>query len=132
MPDILGGQIALTFGSTSVVPHVKSGKLIALGVTGAKRAPVLPQVPTIAESGLPGYEVTAWNALFAPAGTPPVIVNRLNELTRKSIALAEAKSVMDAQGLDADTGTPAELGALVKTELVKWANVIKIAGIKPE
>jgi tripartite-type tricarboxylate transporter receptor subunit TctC len=132
MPDLLGGQVALTFGSTTVVPHVKSGKLIALGVTGAKRSPVLPDTPTVDESGLKGFEVTAWNALFAPAGTPQPIVNRLNELTRKNIALAEAKSVMDAQGLDGDTGTAAELGNLVKSEMVKWARVIKIAGIKPE
>jgi tripartite-type tricarboxylate transporter receptor subunit TctC len=132
MPDLLGGQVALHFGSTSVVPQVKSGKLIALGVTGARRAPVLPDTPTVGESGLPGYEVTAWNALFAPAGTSPAIVNRLNELVRKNIALTEAKSVMDAQGLDGDTGTPAELGNLVKSELAKWAKVIKIAGIKPE
>ncbi len=132
MPDLLGGQIALTFGSTSVVPHVKSGKLIALGVTGAKRSPVLRDTPTVDESGIPGYEVTAWNALFAPAGTPQAIVNRLNELTRKNIAHAEAKSVMDAQGLDGDTGTPTALATLVKSELAKWAGVIKLAGIKPE
>jgi tripartite-type tricarboxylate transporter receptor subunit TctC len=132
LPDLLGGQIALTFGSTSVVPHVKQGKLHALGVTGAKRSPVLPDVPTVAESGIPGYEVTAWNALFAPAGTPQAIVSRLNELTRKNIAQAEARSVMDAQGLDGDTGTPGELANLVKSELVKWARVIKVAGIKPE
>ena len=132
MPDLLGGQIALTFGSTSVVPHVKSGKLIALAVTGARRAAVLPDTPTVSESGIPGYEVTAWNALFAPAGTPQVIVSRLNELTRKNIAQTEAKSVMDAQGLDGDTGTPAELANLVKSELAKWARVIKVAGIKPE
>ena len=132
MPDLLGGQIALTFGSTSVVPHVKQGKLYALGVTGARRSAVLPEVPTVAESGIPGYEVTAWNALFAPAGTPMAILARLNELTRKNIAQSEAKSVMDAQGLDGDTGTSAELAALVKTELAKWARVIKVAGIKPE
>ena len=132
MPDLLGGQIALTFGSTSVVPHVKSGKLIALAVTGAKRVPILPDTPTVDESGLKGYDVTAWNALFAPAGTPQPVVNRLNELVRKSIAQADAKSVMDAQGLDGDTGTPAELGNLVKSEMVKWAGVIKIAGIKAE
>ena len=132
MPDLLGGQIALTFGSTSVVPPVKSGKLVALAVTGARRASVLPDVPTVDESGLKGYEVTAWNALFAPAGTSPAIVNRLNELTRKNIAQTEAKSMMDAQGLDGDTGTPAALGLLVKSELAKWARVIKIAGIKPE
>lgn len=132
MPDLLGGQIALTFGSTSVVPHVKQGKLVAIGVTGAKRAAVLPDTPTVAESGLPGYEVTAWNALFAPTGTPQTIVGRLNELTRKHMAQPDAKSVMDAQGLDADTSTPAELGNLVKSELVKWARVIKLAGIRPE
>ena len=132
MPDLLGGQIALTFGSTSVVPHVKQGKLVAIGVTGAKRAPVLPNTPTVAESGLPGYEVTAWNALFAPTGTPQAIIGRLNELTRKHMAHPDAKSVMDAQGLDADTGTSSELGGLVKSELVKWARVIKLAGIKPE
>ena len=80
--------------------HMAGVKLIALGVTGAKRSPVLPDVPTVDESGIAGYEVTAWNALFAPAGTPQSIVSRLNELTRKAIANAEAKSVMDAQGLD--------------------------------
>jgi tripartite-type tricarboxylate transporter receptor subunit TctC len=132
MPDLLGGQVALTFGSTSVVPHVKSGKLVALGVTGAKRAPVLPDTPTVDESGIKGFEVTAWNALFAPAGTPQPVVTRLNELVRKNIAQAEAKSVMDAQGLDGDTGTAGELGALVKSELAKWARVIKAAGIKPD
>jgi len=132
MPDLLGGQIALTFGSTSVVPYVKQSKLHALAVTGAKRAAVLPHVPTVDESGLKGYEVTAWNALFAPAGTPQAIVTRLNELTRKSIASPESKSVMDAQGMDGDTSTSAELAALVKSELSKWARVIKIAGIKPE
>lgn len=132
MPDLLGGQVALHFGSTTVVPYVKQGKLIALGVSGEKRASVLPDTPTIAESGLKGYEVTAWNAMFAPAGTLQPIVSRLNELVRKTMQQQEAKSVMDAQGLDADIGTPAELGNLVKAELVKWARVIKVAGIKPE
>ena len=132
MPDLLGGQIALTFGSTSVVPHVKQGKLIALGVTGVKRSAVLPNTPTLDESGIKGYEVTAWNAMFAPAGTPQAIVTRLNEQVRKHMGQQEARSVMDAQGMDADTNTPAELGNLVKRDIVKWANVIKLAGIKPE
>jgi tripartite-type tricarboxylate transporter receptor subunit TctC len=132
MPDLLGGQVAVHFGSTSVVPYVKSGRLVPLGVTGAQRSGVLPQVPTIAESGLPGYEVTAWNALFAPAGTPAAIVQRLNGLVKTGMALPEAKAVMEAQGLDLATGTPEELGALVKAELAKWAKVIKAAGIRPE
>jgi tripartite-type tricarboxylate transporter receptor subunit TctC len=132
MPDLLGGQIALTFGSTSVVPHVKQGKLNVLGVTGAKRSAVLPNAPTLDESGLKGYEVTAWNALFAPAGTPQAIVLRLNEQVRKHMGLQEARSVMDAQGMDADTNTPADLGNLVKQELAKWAKIIQIANIRPE
>jgi tripartite-type tricarboxylate transporter receptor subunit TctC len=132
MPDLLGGQIPVHFGSTSVVPYVKSQRLVPLGVTGAKRSPTLPQVPTIAESGIPGFEVTAWNAVFAPAGTPPAIVNRLNGLVKSGMSQPEAKAVMEAQGLDVATSTPEELGALVKNELAKWAKVIKAAGIKPE
>jgi tripartite-type tricarboxylate transporter receptor subunit TctC len=132
MPDLLGGQIALTFGSTSVVPHVRQGRLHILGVTGLKRAAVLPNAPTLVESGLKGYEVTAWNALFAPTATPPVIVKRLNEQVRKHVGHAEARTVMDSQGMDADTNTPAELGNLVKAELAKWAKVIQIAKIRPE
>ena len=132
MPDLLGGQVALHFGSTSVVPYVKSGRLVPLGVTGEKRSPVLPNVPTIAESGMPGFEVTAWNALFAPAGTPAPIVNRLNGLVKKGLELPEAKAILDAQGLEVTPSSPAELGALVKAELAKWAKVIKAAGISPD
>ncbi|HSQ04527.1 MAG TPA: tripartite tricarboxylate transporter substrate-binding protein, partial [Burkholderiales bacterium] len=132
MPDLLGGQVALHFGSTSVVPYAKNGKLTALGVTGEQRSPALPDVPTIAEAGVPGYEVTTWNALFAPAGTPAPIVNRLNSLVRQALDQPDAKSVMAAQGLDPTPSTPAELRALVKSELSKWARLIKAAGIKAD
>jgi tripartite-type tricarboxylate transporter receptor subunit TctC len=132
MPDLLGGQVAVHFGSTSVVPYVKAQKLVPLGVTGSQRSTVLPQVPTIAEAGLSGYEVTAWNALFAPAGTPAAIVSRLNAAVKHAMGQPDAKTVMEAQGLDVSTSTATELGALVKTELVKWAKVIKAAGIRPE
>jgi tripartite-type tricarboxylate transporter receptor subunit TctC len=130
--DLVGGHVALMFGSTSVLPHVQTKKLVLLGVSGSKRSEFVPGVPTIAESGLPGYEVTAWNALFAPAGTPAPIINRLNALVKTGLAHPESKAVMEAQGLDATPSTPAELGQLVRTELAKWANVIKAAGIKPE
>ncbi|MGH8618868.1 MAG: tripartite tricarboxylate transporter substrate binding protein [Burkholderiales bacterium] len=130
--DLVGGQVAMTFGSTSVLPHVQTKKLILLGVSGAQRSSFVPEAPTIAESGVPGYEVTAWNALFAPAGTPPAIVNRLNQLVRQGLAHPDTKAVMEAQGLDATPSTPQELGQLVKNELVKWAKVIKSANIKPE
>lgn len=114
------------------MPYVKSNKLVALGVTGARRSPALPHVPTVAEAGLPGFEVTAWNALFAPAGTPAPTITRLNALVRQGLEQPDAKVVMEAQGLDATPSTPAELGALVKRDLVKWAKVIKAAGIKPD
>jgi tripartite-type tricarboxylate transporter receptor subunit TctC len=130
--DLVGGHVALMFGSTSVLPHVQTKRLVLLAVTGAKRSEFVPQAPTLAESGLPGYEVSAWNALFAPAGTPQAIVTRLNGLVKSGLANPETKSVMEAQGLDATPSTPAELGQLVKTELVKWAKLIKGAGIKPE
>jgi tripartite-type tricarboxylate transporter receptor subunit TctC len=132
MPDLLGGQVAVHFGSTTVVPHAKSQKLIPLGVTGAQRSPALPQVPTISEAGITGFEVISWNALFAPAGTSETIVNRLNGLVKQGMEKPDARGVMEAQGLDVSTSTPADLGALVKVELVKWAAVIKAAGIKPE
>ncbi|HEV7394037.1 MAG TPA: tripartite tricarboxylate transporter substrate binding protein [Burkholderiales bacterium] len=130
--DLVGGHVALMFGSTSVLPHVQTKKLVLLGVSGAKRSDFVPEAPTIAESGLPGYEVTAWNALFAPAGTPSPIVNRLNALVKTGLAHPESKAVMEAQGLDATPSTPAELGQLVRTELAKWAKVINTAGIKAE
>ena len=131
LPDLIGGHVAIMFGSTSFVPYVKSGKLVGLGVTGAVRSRALPDVPTIAEAGLPGFEVTAWNALFAPAGTPEPIVKRLNALVREGLAQPEAKAAMDKQDLDATPSTPEELANLVRTELAKWAKVIKVAGIKP-
>jgi tripartite-type tricarboxylate transporter receptor subunit TctC len=130
--DLVGGQVASMFGSTSVLPHVLTKKLVLLGVTGAQRSPFVPNAPTIAESGVPGYEVTAWNALFAPAGTAPAIITRLNQLVRQGLAHPDTKAVMDAQGLDATPSTPDELAQLVKSDLVKWPKVIKAAGIKPE
>jgi tripartite-type tricarboxylate transporter receptor subunit TctC len=130
--ELVGGQVAIIFATNLALPHVKSQKLVALAVTGANRSPSLPNVPTVAESGVPGYEVSSWNALFAPAGTPPAIVNRLSSLVRQGLAQPESKAIMDAQGLDAAPSTPEELGQLVKSELAKWAKVIKAAGIKPE
>ena len=132
MLALLSGEVALSFNGTSVFPHLQSGKLRPLGVTGLKRMSAAPDVPTIAESGVPGYEVVGWNALFAPAGTPAPIVDKLNQLVRRWLTNPETKAAMEAQGLDPEPGTPQELGEMVRTELVKWAKVIKAAGIKPE
>jgi tripartite-type tricarboxylate transporter receptor subunit TctC len=130
--DLVGGQVALSFGSTSVLPHVLTKKLILLGVSGAQRSSFVPDAPTIAESGVPGYEVIGWNALFAPAGTPAPIINKLNQLVRQGLMNADTKAVMEAQGLDATPSTPQELRDGMRNELAKWATVIKTAGIKPE
>lgn len=129
--ELLGGHVALTFGSTSVLPPVLQKKLVLLGVTGSERSTFVPEAPTIAESGVPGYEVTAWNALFAPAGTAAPIVNRLNALVRQGLAHPDSQAAMGRQGLDATPSTSAELGQLVKSELTKWAKVIQQAGITP-
>ncbi|MBI4189257.1 MAG: tripartite tricarboxylate transporter substrate binding protein [Betaproteobacteria bacterium] len=129
LPAVIGGQVALHFGSTTVVPHIKTGKLILLGVTGAKRSPAFPDAPTVAESGLPGYEATGWNALFAPAGTPVAIVKRISEEVGKGLSQADALEILEKQDLQQEAGTPEALAALVRTEVTKWAKVIKAAGI---
>ena len=131
MPDLLGGHVAIMFGSTSVVPHARSGRLVPLAVTGVARSRTLPDTPTVAESGLPGYEVTSWNALFAPAGTPEPIIKRLNALVREGLAQPEAKAAMEKQEMEITPGSPEELARLMRSELEKWAKVIKAAGIKP-
>ena len=132
MVALLGGEVALSFNGTSVFPQLQTKKLIALGVTGLKRMTAAPDVPTIAESGIPGYEVIGWNALFAPAGTPAPIIDELSKLTRRWLTNPDTKTTFEAQGLEPEPGTPQDLGEMVKSELVKWAKVIKTAGIKPE
>lgn len=129
---VVGGEVALTFGSTSAVPHITAGKLVLLGVTGSKRSPRFPEVPTVAESGLPGYEATGWNALFAPAGTPIAIVKRLSDAVGIGFKEADALELFEKQDLEQGAGTPEALAALVRTELTKWAKVIKAAGIEQQ
>ena len=129
--DLLAGQINLMFDS-SVAPYVKSGKLRALAVTSAKRSPVLPDVPTMAEAGLPGYEATAWFGILAPAGTPPSIVDKLNKNLVAILRDAEMRKWMQSQGADAIGDTPSEFAAYIKTETAKWACVVKEAGVSAD
>ena len=130
MTAILSGEVALSFASTTAVPHIASGKLVLLGVTGAKRSPRFPDAPTVAESGLAGYEATGWNALFAPAGTPNSIVRRLSEAAGKGLHERDALEIIEKQQLELATGTPEALAARVRTEAAKWQKVIKAAGIE--
>jgi tripartite-type tricarboxylate transporter receptor subunit TctC len=131
--DVLGGQIqALCSSLAGLLPHIKSGRVRALGVTTTKRNLQLPDVPTIAESGLPGYEVTIWYALFAPGATPKPILARLNAETVKALSTAELKERLTLQGLDVTSSTTDELTALVKSETAKWAKVTKESGVQLE
>lgn len=129
--DLVAGQVNLSFGNmASTLPHVRSGKLRALGVTSAKRSASAPDLPSIAESGVPGYDATAWFAFFAPARAPAAVLNRLNADINAALPLPQIKERMLALGADANVMTPRELGVFVDGEIVKWGKVIKAAGTK--
>lgn len=131
--DLLGGQIDFMITDTSTgVPQVKGGKLKALGVSTTARNPLLPDTPTIAEAGVAGYDMGYWFAAYAPAGTPPAVVSRLNELLAKATQSAGAKSFFDGSGSEPWTTTPDGLAKFQAEETAKWGRVIKAAGIQPE
>ncbi|MBB1651881.1 MULTISPECIES: Bug family tripartite tricarboxylate transporter substrate binding protein [Delftia] len=131
--DLLGGQIDLMITDTSTgVPQVKSGKLRALGYSTTKRSPQLPEVPTLEEAGVKGYDMGYWFAAYAPAGTPEAVVARLNRLLSDAVHSAGAKSFFEMSGSEGWTATPQELAAFQAAETQKWGQVIKAAGIQPE
>ena len=131
--DLLAGNINLIFATgASSINHVKAGKIRALGVTTAKRSALAPELPTIAEAGLPGFEANNWNGVVVPAKTPRAIINRLNKEFRAALSLPDIKEFLFNQGLDAAPSTPEEFAAYIKSETAKWAKVIKAAGIKTE
>jgi tripartite-type tricarboxylate transporter receptor subunit TctC len=131
LQDVVGGQVTMTFDNiTTAWPLAKAGKLRALAVTTAKRSAIAPDVPTLAESGLAGYEVGSWQGAFAPAGTPPDIVKRLNAEMVKIINMPDVREKLVGLGAEPVANTPEEFGALVKTEVAKWADVVKKSGAK--
>ena len=131
--SVLGGETQVLFGSmASALPHVKSGRLKALATTGAKRAKVAPDLPTIAEQGFAGFDVSSWYALLLPAKTPMNMVNRIRSEAIKAVGTADVQQAMSRQGLESETSTPQELANRIKTETATWAQVIKEAGIKAE
>jgi tripartite-type tricarboxylate transporter receptor subunit TctC len=128
---MLGGEVPMMFSNMlAIMQHVHSGRFRALAVTGLKRVPGAPDVPTIAEAGLPGYEVTGWYGLLAPAGTPKEIVARLSTLTAAAIRTPEVAKRYASEGADPVGSTPEEFAEVIAHDLVKWAKVIKAAGIK--
>ena len=131
LTDVIGGQTDLMFDTMlSSMPHVKAGKLKALAVTSAQRSPIAPELPTVAESGLPGYEAIAWNGLLAPAGTPKEVVARLNAELKKVLEQPEVKQRFEAQGFTASWNTPEAFESFLKSEVDKWAKVVKVSGAK--
>jgi tripartite-type tricarboxylate transporter receptor subunit TctC len=133
MMDLIAGQVdAFISSPPAAVPQVKAGKVRALAVTSLKRSELLPDVPTIAESGFPQYEVNGWNGLLAPAGAPGAIVNRIQSELAKALKQTEVRDRMASSGLDAVGSTPAQFSALIKVEISKWAKVIQQSGATAE
>ena len=129
--DLIAGNVQLMFESTnSIAPHVQNGRVRALAVTGAQRAHALPQVPTMIEAGVPGYEVTAWSGIIAPAGLPRPILDRLNAAVNHTIVEPKTKERLEQMGSEGGGGTPEEFGALIRKDSAKWAEVIKKSGAK--
>jgi tripartite-type tricarboxylate transporter receptor subunit TctC len=131
--DVMNGQLSFTFGSAlGVMPHVKNARLRAIAVTSAKRSPALPELPTVAESGVPGYEFILWYGLIAPAGVPADIVSRLNAEIGKVLRDPDIRNRLASQGVDASPSTPQEFGELIRSELERYARVVKQTGAKVE
>ncbi|HZM43762.1 MAG TPA: tripartite tricarboxylate transporter substrate binding protein [Burkholderiales bacterium] len=131
--DLVGGRLTYTFDGTVVqLPYVQAGKIRALATTGKERLASLPDVPTVAESGVPGYEFTGWVGVSVPARTPAEIIARLNNEIAKILATSEAREWLATQGAQPGSGTPAEFGAYIKAEHSRWGPIIRKAGIKAD
>ncbi|HXM81402.1 MAG TPA: tripartite tricarboxylate transporter substrate binding protein [Burkholderiales bacterium] len=131
LTDLLAGQVDLLFApSQTVLSHVKAGKLKALAVTGAQRSATLPDVPTVAESGLPGYQAVGWFGLLAPAATPQAIVKKLSADVNSVLAQADTRAKMQAMGADPGGNTPEEFGSFIREDQAKWSKLMREAGIK--
>jgi len=133
MTDTIGGQVHFNLGSlVQMVPQVRSGKLKALGVSSAKRVPAMPDVPTIAEAGVPGYEVSNWWGILAPAGTPQPVLDRLYKEITALLDSADTRKRFELEGAEVVRMKPEEFASFVTRETEKWTRVVKEAGIKPE
>jgi tripartite-type tricarboxylate transporter receptor subunit TctC len=131
LQDLIAGQVQVMFDNLPPsLPQIRAGKLRALAVTSAARAPALPDVPTVAEAGLPGFEASSWFGLLAPAGTPPAIVAQINAEVGKWLATPEAKENLAKQGANAAGGTPEDFAKHIAAETAKWAKVVKASGAK--
>jgi tripartite-type tricarboxylate transporter receptor subunit TctC len=129
-PDLISGQVAAMFDNLpGSLPHIRSGRLRALAVTSVRRSPHVPEVPTIIEAGLPGFDVTVWYAICAPAATPKPVLAKLNGDMSKALAATDLRRRFSDQGVDAGPSSTAHVSALVRSEIDRWAKVVRDAGI---
>jgi tripartite-type tricarboxylate transporter receptor subunit TctC len=129
--EVIAGRVQVTFDNlASMTPHVKAGRVRALGVTGLRRAPAVPDLPTIAEAGVPGFEIVTWSGVVVPSGVPKAIVERLNAEVNTALASASAKEKLGSLGYDLVGGSSEQFTKLVKSEIAKWADVVKRTGAK--
>jgi tripartite-type tricarboxylate transporter receptor subunit TctC len=131
--DVIGGQVTMMFASSTIVaPHIKGGKLKGIAVTSLKRLPAFPELPTISEAGLPGFEATTWTGLMAPAGTPPALVERLHREVVATLNAPEVRGKLEGQGFEVVGSTPAEMLALIRDDIDKWGGLFRSLGTKVE
>lgn len=131
MTALLGGEVQVTFANMGgALPHIRAGKLRALGVSGARRSPAAPEVPTVAEAGLPGFEATGWYGVLAPAGTPQAIVMRLSQEISRAMESRDVRERLAAEGLEFAPSSPKMFAAYIREEIGKWAKVVRFAGMK--
>jgi tripartite-type tricarboxylate transporter receptor subunit TctC len=131
--DLMAGRVSMLFSPTSsVLSHIKSGSLVALASTGAHRTSAAPELPTVAESGLPGYETSVWFGLMAPKGTPKDVIDRLNRELIKLNADEKFKQQLTTQGIDAKSSSSEQMTEYMQTEMMKWSQVVKSAGVKAD
>ena len=133
LTDVIAGQVSMVFGTNlSTVPQVRSGRLRGLAITGAQRSPALPDLPTVAESGVPGYEASLWYGFLGPARVPAEIVRRLNTEIVAVLALPDVRQRLADQGVDARSSTPEEFARLIAADLQRWPKIVERAGVKAE
>jgi tripartite-type tricarboxylate transporter receptor subunit TctC len=131
--DLVGGQVSMMFAPLqTALPHIRSGKLRAIGIASQKRSPLLPELPTVAEQGVAKFEAVSWYALMVPAGTPADVIEKLNVATTRFLALADTRAKLAAQGMDPAGGSAQELAATIRGESARWSEVVKKQNIKPE
>ena len=133
MGALLGGEVQMVFATAATaIPQIKAGKIRGLAVTTATRAGMLPDLPTIAEAALPGYEANNWYGLLAPAKTPKAIIDRLNAETVRILNSQSLREIYFTQGLEPTPSTPEAFGAYIKSEIAKWSKLVRAAGVKPD